>query len=87
MTMSFVLLASSLKSLSPRIAYAISTDIGTVEIAILGVLRFGYLIDWIRLGCISLNVIGIVGLKLASAPAECSGSPFRLAIHRADWTA
>jgi multidrug transporter EmrE-like cation transporter len=49
MTMSFVLLVSSLKSLSLRIAYAAWTDIGTVEIAP-WLLLFRYSIDWTCLG-------------------------------------
>jgi hypothetical protein len=77
MTMSFVLLVSSLKSLSLRIDYAAWTDIGTGEIAPWP-LTFPLFNRLDPSGCISLNVIGIVDLKLASAPVQCSGSPFRL---------
>jgi multidrug transporter EmrE-like cation transporter len=86
MTMSFVLLVSSWKSLPFRIPYAARTDIGTVKIAPWR-LAFPILNRLVPSWVHQPHVIGIVGLKLASAPAQCSGSPFRLAIRRAGWAA
>ena len=50
-----------------------------LKFAILGFFLFCYSIDRIRPGVPRLDVIGIIDLQLASAPAECSGSPLSVA--------
>jgi quaternary ammonium compound-resistance protein SugE len=48
-------------------AYAIWTGIGAAGTAILGIIMFGESKELLRILCILLIVIGIVGLKLTSA--------------------
>lgn len=66
MTVSLGLLALALKTLPLGTAYAIWTGIGTVGTAMLGIVLFGEPADALRLGCITLIVAGIIGLKLVS---------------------
>lgn len=66
MIASFYFLSLSLKSLPIGTAYAIWTGIGTVGTVILGIILFKEPFDIIRLVCIGLIVVGIVGLKLVS---------------------
>lgn len=65
MVLSVVLLGLALRTLPLGTAYAVWTGIGTVGTALLGVALFDELADPLRLGCIGLIVVGIVGLKLA----------------------
>jgi quaternary ammonium compound-resistance protein SugE len=58
------LLGRSLEVLPVGTAYAVWTGIGAVGTVLLGVLLFGESLEPLRLGCIGLVVIGIVGLKL-----------------------
>ena len=66
MIASFYFLSLALKSLPLGTAYAIWTGIGTVGTVILGITLFKEPIDIIRLICIGLIIIGIIGLKLVS---------------------
>jgi quaternary ammonium compound-resistance protein SugE len=63
---SIVLLGLSLKALPLGTAYAIWTGIGTIGTVALGIALLGESASLLRLGCIALIVIGIVGLKLVS---------------------
>ncbi|MFS8606982.1 MAG: SMR family transporter, partial [Gammaproteobacteria bacterium] len=45
-------------------AYAVWTGIGAAGTVILGILLLGESTSAVRLGCIALIVVGIVGLKL-----------------------
>jgi quaternary ammonium compound-resistance protein SugE len=58
------LLGRSLQVLPVGTAYTVWTGIGAVGTVLLGVALFGESLDPIRVGCILLVVIGIVGLKL-----------------------
>lgn len=60
------LLGVALKTLPVGTGYAVWTGIGTVGTATLGILLLGEPATAIRLGCIALIVIGILGLKLAT---------------------
>ena len=60
---SFVLLAIALKSLPVGTAYAVWVGIGAVGVAIVGILALGESASPLRLGCLALILIGIVGLK------------------------
>jgi quaternary ammonium compound-resistance protein SugE len=61
---SFVLLAIALKSLPVGTAYAVWVGIGAVGVAIVGIIALGESASPLRLGCLALILIGIVGLKL-----------------------
>ncbi len=60
---SFVLLALAMKTLPLGTAYAVWTGIGAVGSVILGILLFQESANPLRLACIGLILIGIVGLK------------------------
>jgi quaternary ammonium compound-resistance protein SugE len=60
---SVVLLGLALKWLPVGTAYAVWTGIGTVGVAILGIVLFSEPATAVRLACIGLIVAGITGLK------------------------
>jgi len=62
--LSFWLLGLALRQLPVGTAYAAWTGIGAVGAAILGIVFFGESLTLARIGCITLIVLGIVGLKL-----------------------
>ena len=66
MILSLTLLGLALKTLPVGTAYAVWTGIGTVGTAFLGIWLLGEPATAIRLGCISLIVAGIIGLKLVT---------------------
>ena len=63
---SFYFLSVALKTLPLGTAYAIWTGIGTVGTVILGIILFKEPLDIIRIVCIMLIIIGILGLKIIS---------------------
>ena len=64
MILSLGLLGLALKALPVGTAYAVWTGIGTLGTALLGIYLFGEPATVARLGCISLIVAGIAGLKI-----------------------
>lgn len=66
---SVALLGIAVRTLPLGTAYAVWTGIGTVGTALLGILLFREPATVIRLFCLTLIVVGIIGLKLASAAA------------------
>jgi quaternary ammonium compound-resistance protein SugE len=60
------LLGVALRTLPLGTAYAVWTGIGTVGTVVLGIALYGEATDALRLACIGLIVVGIVGLKLAT---------------------
>lgn len=62
--LSFVLLASALKSLPVGTAYAVWVGIGALGVAGAGILALGESASALRLGCLALILVGIVGLKI-----------------------
>ncbi len=66
MTASIILLGLSLKALPIGTAYAIWTGIGTIGTVALGIAWLGESANPLRLGCIALIVVGIIGLKAVS---------------------
>lgn len=66
MIASFYFLSLSLKNLPIGTAYAIWTGIGTIGTVILGIILFKEPINIMRMVCITVIVLGIVGLKLTS---------------------
>lgn len=68
MAASFYLLQKSLQAIPVGTAYAVWTGIGAVGVAIVGMIALGEPRTPIRMLCILLIVVGIVGLKFFSAP-------------------
>jgi quaternary ammonium compound-resistance protein SugE len=68
MAASMWLLAQAARELPIGTAYAVWTGIGAVGAALLGIMLFHESANLVRLGCIALIVVGIVGLKF-STPA------------------
>jgi quaternary ammonium compound-resistance protein SugE len=64
---SMALLGLAVRSLPLGTAYAVWTGIGTIGAVVLGILLFGEQVAVARLVCVSLIVIGILGLKLTSS--------------------
>lgn len=64
MIASIVLLAMAVKSLPIGTAYAIWTGTGAVGAVILGIVLFGDSASPLRLACVGLVVVGMLGLKL-----------------------
>ena len=77
----FALLGLSLKGLDVSVAYAVWSGLGTAAIAIIGFAVFHEEVNPIKVGCIVLIVVGVVGLNLnasghapppAAAPAAAA---------------
>ena len=66
MIVSLGLLGLALRSLPLGTAYAIWTGVGTIGTALFGIALFQDPADVVRLSCIGLIVIGIVGLYLVT---------------------
>jgi quaternary ammonium compound-resistance protein SugE len=64
------LLALALKTLPLGTAYTVWTGIGAIGTVVLGILWFGESASPMRLVCITLILIGIIGLKLATPAKE-----------------
>ena len=67
MIFSFYFLSQSLKTLPIGTAYAIWTGIGAAGTAILGILMFNEPAHFLRIFCIVLIILAIVGLKISAA--------------------
>jgi quaternary ammonium compound-resistance protein SugE len=66
MIVSLGLLGLALRTLPVGTAYAIWTGVGTIGTALLGIALFNESADFLRLACIGLIVVGIVGLKVVT---------------------
>lgn len=64
---SFAALTLALKNLDLSIAYAIWAGIGTVLITLIGFLYFGEQATLLKAACITLIVIGVVGLNYSAS--------------------
>jgi len=58
-------LTHALKHLPTGVAYAIWTGMGSVGVALIGILWLGEQATPLRLGCIGLIVAGMIGLRLS----------------------
>lgn len=67
MVLSFVLLSQSLKTLPISIAYAVWVGIGSLGVAVVGMVFLGENTSPLKLLCIGFICAGIVGLKLTSS--------------------
>ena len=65
LAVSMVLLGLAVRALPIGTAYAVWTGIGALGTAILGILLFGESAGTLRILCLALIVVGILGLKLA----------------------
>jgi len=64
MTISFWLLSVAMKTIPVGTAYAVWTGIGTIGVAILGMILFGESKEILRIISLLLIIVGIIGLKL-----------------------
>lgn len=60
----FALLTLTLRTMGVGITYAIWSGVGTVATAIIGFLVFGESMGLVKVGCILLIAIGVMGLAL-----------------------
>ena len=67
MLASIFFLAIALKTIPVGTAYAVWTGIGAVGTAIMGILLFKESTEVLRIVCIFLVIVGIVGLKISSS--------------------
>lgn len=67
MILSFFLLSLAMKSLPVGTAYAIWTGIGALGTTVFGMIFFGESHDAVRLFCLGLIILGVVGLKFFSS--------------------
>jgi quaternary ammonium compound-resistance protein SugE len=67
---SMILLAVAAKTLPLGTAYTVWTGIGVVGTVVLGIVLFGESASPLRLACVALILVGIVGLKLATPDAH-----------------
>ena len=65
-TLSFGFMAIALRSLPFGTAYAVWTGIGATGSILVGMLVYSESVDPVRLVCLSLIVVGMIGLKLNS---------------------
>jgi quaternary ammonium compound-resistance protein SugE len=65
--LSFGCMAVALKSIPFATAYAVWCGIGVAGTVIVGIIAFGEPTTAIRLICVTLIAVGIIGLKLAGA--------------------
>lgn len=61
---SFLLLSVAMQEIAMGTAYAVWTGIGTVGSAVVGMLVYGEPRDKLRIACIALVIVSVIGLKL-----------------------
>lgn len=66
MIVSFVMLSAAMRVLPLGTAYGVWTGIGAVGSVLVGILFMGEPRDTVRLLCIALILVGIVGLRLSA---------------------
>jgi small multidrug resistance pump len=64
-SLSFVFLASVLKTIDVGVAYAIWSGLGTALIAVIGILIFGEPLSAARMASLGFIIVGVVGLQLS----------------------
>jgi len=63
--LSFVFLATVLRTIDVGVAYAIWSGLGTALVAVIGILLFGEPVSATRLASLGFIIVGIVGLQLS----------------------
>lgn len=66
MVLSVIFLALAVRSLPIGTAYAVWTGIGAAGTVILGIVLLNESADIVRLACVALIVMGVIGLKVLS---------------------
>ena len=66
MAFSLWLLALAMRTIPVGTAYAVWTGIGAIGVAILGMFLFDESREFLRVLCLFLIIVGIIGLKLVS---------------------
>jgi quaternary ammonium compound-resistance protein SugE len=61
---SIFLLTHAVKSLPVTTAYAVWTGIGAIGVTVIGIIVFGESLNPLRIACIAMVFIGIIGLHL-----------------------
>jgi len=59
------LLGICIRSLPLGTAYAVWTGIGVIGTVVFGITVLGEALSWIRVGCLLMIVIGVVGLRMS----------------------
>ncbi len=73
MILSFGLMSvATAKGIPVGTAYAVWTGLGAAGVAVLGMILFHEPRDMVRIGCLALIIIGVIGLKFLSPPDETS---------------
>jgi quaternary ammonium compound-resistance protein SugE len=67
MIASFALLSVAVRQLPIGTAYAVWVGIGAVGTAVLGIVIYKEPASAVRLGCLGLIIVGIIGLKMTAA--------------------
>lgn len=62
--LSFIPLAYAVKQIDVSVAYAVWAGLGIVLITAIGVISFDEPLTWLRVACIALIILGVVGLNL-----------------------
>ena len=65
--LAFTALAFVLKRIEMGVAYAVWAGLGTALIALIGVIFFGESLNPLKIGSLSLIIIGLIGLNLAGS--------------------
>lgn len=63
---SFYLLAQAMQEIPIGVAYAVWSGIGTIGIAIVGIVHFKEKMNGIQLAFLSLILVGVIGLRLST---------------------
>jgi quaternary ammonium compound-resistance protein SugE len=82
MAASMYLLARAAEGLPIGTAYAVWTGIGAVGTAVVGMVWLDESRDWVRVVCIGLIILGVVGLKAFAGEGGVSRAPGRPACGR-----
>ncbi|NUT45537.1 MAG: multidrug efflux SMR transporter [Thermoactinospora sp.] len=61
---SFVMLSMALKDLPVGTAYAVWVGLGSVGVAVAGIVLLGEASSPVRLACLALIVVGVIGMKV-----------------------
>ncbi|WP_433945755.1 DMT family transporter [Paenibacillus sp. SN-8-1] len=67
---SFTFLSFAVKTLELSMAYAIWSGLGTVLITTAGILLYGEQINLLKIICVALIVLGVMGLHFASSSGK-----------------
>ncbi|WEX77813.1 multidrug efflux SMR transporter [Sinorhizobium numidicum] len=64
---SIYLLTIAMRELPAGTAYVAWTGVGSVGITVLGIVLFGDPVSWLRLVCIAMIIVAVIGLRFLEA--------------------